>query len=234
MDSLDATALLLERVPSFAELDPAAREILGSHCQLKAFRPGQMVFIEGDLCWHICILEIGRVKFFRTNAQGREQILKVFDRPGDLFCLASAFSAGTYIVSAAATMATRLHLLRVDVVNRLAQDHPSLGLNLVSAAGEHMAHLVGLADDLSSKTAMGRLAKHLYDLAVSEGAGKGKEVRLPRDRLRTEELASILGTVRVHISRSFAALATAGAIDLTRSFVRIRDLEALKRTFETD
>jgi CRP-like cAMP-binding protein len=95
-----------------------------------------------------------------------------------------------------------------------------------------MTHLVGLADDLSLKTATERLAKHLYELAVAEGAGKGVEVRIARDRLRAEELASKLGMVRVHISRSLTALAAAGAIEVDRRFIRIRDLAALRRLFE--
>ena len=32
--------------------------------------------MEGDLCQHIYILESRRVKFCRTSAEGREQILK--------------------------------------------------------------------------------------------------------------------------------------------------------------
>lgn len=120
----------------------------------------------------------------------------------------------------------------MDTVNRVAQEHPSVGLKLVTTAGEHMAHLVALADDLSLKSATGRLAKHLHQLAAAEGAAKGKEVRISRDRLLEEELASMLGTVRVHISRSLASLVRAGAIDLDRRFVRIRDLTILRRISE--
>jgi hypothetical protein len=38
--------------------------------------------------------------------------------------------------------------------------------------------------------------------------------------------------VRVHISRSLTSLATAGAIEVDRRFIRIRDLAILKRFFE--
>ncbi len=107
-----------------------------------------------------------------------------------------------------------------------------MALKLVATAGEHMTYLVGLAEDLSLKTATARLAKYLYELAMAEGAAHGKEIRLSRDRLPEEELASMLGTVRVHISRSLMNLVRAGAIDLTRGFVRIRDLKVLKQISE--
>ena len=216
----------------FADLDPMVLRTIATRCQSKTFLADQMVFMEGDPCWSLYILESGRVNFFRTNAEGREQILKVFERQGDMFCIASAFNTKIHIVSAKAVTETRLHLLDMEAVNSLAREHPSVGLKIVSMAGEQMTHLVGLADDLSLKTATGRLAKYLYELAVAEGAGKGVEVRIPRDRLRAEELASKLGMVRVHISRSLTSLAAAGAIEVDRRFVRIRDLAMLKRFFE--
>ena len=223
---------LLKTIPCFAGLDPNALETIAARCQLKSFRAGQFIFMEGDLCRHLYILESGRVKCYRTNTEGREQILKVFDRPGDTFCIPSAFRTGKHIVSANAVTETHLRLLDLDTVNRLAQEHPSMALKLVATAGEHMTHLVGLAEDLSLKTATARLAKYLCELAVAEGAENGKEIRLSRDRLPEEDLASLLGTVRVHISRSLVNLVQAGAIDLTRAFVRVRDLTVLKRISE--
>lgn len=232
MNSRDAMVPLLKTVPYFAGLTPNVLNTIATRCQSKSFRAGQVVFMEGDPCQHLYILESGRVKFYRTSAEGREQILKVFDRPGDTFCIPSAFSTGRHIVSARAGAETGLRVLDVDTVNRLAQEHPSVALKLVATAGEHMAHLVGLAEDLSLKTATARLAKHLYELARAEGAENGKEIRLSRDRLPEEELASMLGTVRVHISRSLMHLVQAGAIDLTRGYVRVRDLTVLKQISE--
>jgi CRP-like cAMP-binding protein len=229
MNTRDAIFALMAASPQFADLDPKVLRTVAARCRPKIFSAGQMVFTEGDPCRSLCILESGRVKFFRMNAEGREQILKVFERPGDMFCIASAFSTGKHIVSARAATETRIHLLDMDAVNGLAREHPSVGLKMVSTAGEHMTHLVALADDLSLKTATGRLAKYLYELAIVEGAEKGIKVRVSRDRLRAEELASLLGAVRVHISRSLTSLAEAGAIDLDRRFIGIRDLAVLRR-----
>ena len=232
MNTRDSIFSLLAASSQFADLDPLALRTVAAGCRSKIFPADQMVFMEGDPCRSLYILESGRVNFFRANAEGREQVLKVFERPGDMFCIASAFNTKIHIVSAKTVTETRLHLLDMEAVNSLAREHPSVGLKIVGMAGEQMTHLVGLADDLSLKTAAGRLAKYLYELAVAQGAGKGVEVRIPRDRLRAEELASMLGTVRVHISRSLTGLAAAGAIEVDRRFIRVRDLAILKRFFE--
>jgi len=232
MDAADAPLPLLRSVPHFAGLDPEVLKTIALRCRPKAIAAGQHVFMAGEPCLDLYVLESGRVKFYRVNAEGREQVLKVFERPGDTFCIASAFSTGAHIVSARAAAATRLHRLDMDTLNRLIREHPSVGRSLIATAGEHMAHLVGLAEDLALKTATERLAKHLHELALAEGAAQGGEIRLSRDRLAEEELASMLGTVRVNVSRSLANLARAGAIDIDREFIRIRDLAALRRISE--
>jgi len=163
------------------------------------------------------------------NAEGREQILKVFERPGDTFCIASAFGTERHIVSAKATTKTRLHLLDLAAVKKLIRQYPEIGLKLVTTAGEHMTHLVALADDLALKTVASRLAKHLDELAAMQAAGNHEGSLLPRARLREEELAALLGTVRVHISRSLRDLARAGAIEVNRRFIKIRDPAVLRQ-----
>jgi CRP-like cAMP-binding protein len=156
MTTRDAIFSLIAACSQFADLEAAALRTLVARCKPKMFSADQLVFMEGDPCRNLCILESGRVKFFRMSAEGREQILKVFERPGDMFCIASAFSTGRHIVSAKAAVETRLLLLDMEALNSLAREHPSVGLRMVRTAGEHMTHLVALADDLSLKTAIGR------------------------------------------------------------------------------
>ena len=232
MKTPDATIQILKAVPYFAGLNWTVLATVADRCRSKVLREGQFVFVEGDPCQALYILESGRVKFYRASAEGREQTLKLFDRPGDTFCIPSAFSTGTHIVSAKAVTDARLYLLDIDTVNRLAREHPSVGLKLVATAGEHMKSLVTLAEDLSLKTVTARLAKFLCEQAAGQDAQTGSEIRLSRDHLPEEELASMLGTVRVHISRSLMNLSRAGAIELTRGFIRIRILTVLQQIAE--
>jgi CRP-like cAMP-binding protein len=113
-------------------------------------------------------------------------------------------------------------------MKRAALDQPAVALALVTAAGDQMQSLVSLADDLSLKTATTRVAKLLWERALAQGGRKRREVRLPRASLREDDIAAIVGTVRVHVSRSLKALATIGAITLDRDSICINDLEALE------
>jgi CRP/FNR family transcriptional regulator len=205
---------------------------IASRCRSLSVQSGESIFSEGNPCRYLYILVAGRVKCYRTSPEGREQILKVFDHPGDVFCTTSAFTTGAHIISAEAMSESALYAVDVEAMKRVALEQPAVALALVTAAGDQLRSLVGLADDLSLKTATARLAKFLHEAALTEGVRHGREVRLRRDRLREDEIASRLGIVRVHVSRSLKKLAGAGAVVLSRQLIRIPDLARLKQLAE--
>jgi CRP-like cAMP-binding protein len=170
----------------------------------------------------------GRVKCFRASPEGREQILKIFDRPGDIFCATSAFSTGLHIVTAEAMTEVSLYVIDVETVKQVASERPAVALALVTAAGDQMRSLVSLADDLALKTATTRVAKLLWERARAHGGRKGREIQLPRASLREDDIAAMVGTVRVHVSRSLKTLAAMGAITVDRNIISVKDLEALE------
>jgi len=214
------------------ELAPNIRTAIRARWRGLSLGRDQLIFMEGEPCRSLYILETGKVKCYRANAAGREQILKVFERSGDAFCMTSAFKAGKHIVTATTMSETRLYVVDIDTVKQLAREHPSFALWLVSAAGDQLQSLAGLAEDLSLKSVTARLAKLLYEMALVQGVRNGKDVCLRRESLREEEIASLLGTVRVHVSRSLKSLASAGVIRLSRELIRIPDLTSLKQLFE--
>jgi len=225
---LQAVIGFLTGLPSFKGVDAATIGTLAARCRPMSLRPAQSVFAEGDPCRHLYILEAGRVKCYRASPEGREQILKVFEHPGDIFCTTSAFSTGSHIVTAEAMSEATLYVVDIETMKRAVMEQPALALALVTAASDQMRSLVGLAEDLSLKTATARVAKLLWERARAEGGHHGKEVRLRRDGLREEQIAAMVGAVRVHVSRSLKALAGMGAITLDRTAIRITDMKVLE------
>lgn len=205
---------------------------MAARCRPRSLRPGETLFLEGDRCRDLYLLVAGRVKCFLASAEGREQILKIFERPGDMFCVTSAFSTGSHIVSAEAMNDVSLYVVDIETMKRVALEQPSVGLAVVTAAGDQMRSLVSLADDLALKTATTRVAKLLWERARAEGGREGKDVRLRRAELREDDIAAMVGTVRVHVSRSLKALAAMGALTLARDTIVVRDLKALEGLFD--
>jgi CRP-like cAMP-binding protein len=228
MDGQSDAIRFLKSLTHFAGLQSATVNTIASRCRLRSRQAGEDLFLEGDPCRDLYILVSGRVKCFRASAEGREQILKIFERPGDMFCTTSAFSTGSHIVTAEAMNDVTLYVIDVETIKRVALEELAVALALVTTAGDQMRSLVSLADDLSLKTATARVAKLLWERARAEGGPDRKAIRLQRAGLREDEIAAMVGTVRVHVSRSLKTLATMGAITLDRDTICISDLRALE------
>jgi CRP-like cAMP-binding protein len=211
----------------FVGVNATTIKTIASRCRPMSRRPGEILFVEGDPCRDLYFLVTGRVKCYRASPEGREQILRIFERPGGIFCTTSAFSTRSHIVTAEAMNEGSVYVIDVETMRRAALEEPAVGLALVTAAGDQMRTLVALVDDLSLKTATTRVAKLLWERARAEGVRHGREVRLHRATLREDEIAAMVGTVRVHVSRSLKTLAAMGAITLDRDAIRISDMDAL-------
>jgi CRP/FNR family transcriptional regulator len=212
----------------FAGLTPVVLKTIASRCRPRSREHGESLFREGERCRDLYVLIAGRVKCFRVSPDGREQILRIFEQPGDIFCATSAFSTGSHIVTAEAINDVRLYVIDVDTMKRVALEQPAVALALVTATGDQMRSLVSLAEDLSLKTATARVAKLLWERGRAQGVRQGSEIRLPRTSLREQDIAAIVGTVRVHVSRSLKSLAAMGAIAVDRNTICIKDLETLE------
>src|SRR5213594_4858464 len=138
MNTHERALQFLKAAPYFSDLAPAVRATIAARCQPLSLRRDQLVFMEGELCRGLYILESGRVKCYRASAEGREQTLRIYDRPGDVFCIPSVFGTGRHIVSASAMTESRLYLVDRDVVIRIASEHPLVAMSVIATAGEHM------------------------------------------------------------------------------------------------
>ena len=98
--AMDSIALL-RRTGIFASLDDAALQHLAERCVPRAFRPGYLLFREGDPCAGLYLIRSGRVRVFRATPDGRESSLQVMS------ITRRSFSSGSSIPSSAAVCAAR-------------------------------------------------------------------------------------------------------------------------------
>lgn len=232
--SAEAGAQFLRAVPYFQDVSPLTVATVAGRARWRSLPLRQVVFLEGDPCRDLHVLVEGRVECYRASAEGREQIVTMFDRPGDTFCIPSAFATGRNLVTARALAPTRLCLIDRETFVDVARRNPAMALRLVQVASHEAKRLMDLAESLALHTAQARVARLLYERALAEGVRSGDGMELARARLREEEVASRVGTVRVHVSRSLRNLARAGTIVLDRALIRIPDLAALERLAQGD
>ncbi len=215
---LQSTALL-------ASLSPEELRTLAARTVRKQFKSGELLFTEGEPCHGLHIIAHGKVRIFKTSANGREQVLAV-NQPGESVAELPMFDGGPYPASAAAVEDTQIAFISQRDFHSYCLEHPQVALKMLAIVGARLRRLVGIIEELSFTTIRQRLVSMLLRLAQTEGArtARGIEFQLPATH---QELANQLGTVRELISRNLTRLQAEGLLDVDARQIVVKDMKGL-------
>ena len=214
----------LRAVPYFARLDAAALQAVSSNAVSRQFEPGVVLFLEGEPCAGMFIVDEGRVKLYKLSVEGREQVVRLMG-PGEFFNEVAVLDGGPNPVSAMAVRRSRVWVIERSTMVQLLARYPSLALGVIESLAAHARHLLSLVEDLSLRTVSARLAK----LLIAQAEGRPEAPR----RLTQQEMAAQLGTVREMVSRGLRSLEEEGIIRFDRHRIVILDREGLERKAKT-
>jgi CRP/FNR family cyclic AMP-dependent transcriptional regulator len=220
----------LKDVALFRDLSRAELKFLLDRAVVLHYAAGQPIFVEGDPCAGLYVIESGKVKIFRVSPSGREQILAI-ESAGASIAELPVFDGGNYPASAAAlTESTLLHIRKKDL-QELCLARPQVALKVVKVVGSRLRRMVDLINELSFTSVRHRLAALLLRLAEDTGkvTEDGIVFVLPSTN---QELAAQIGTVRELVSRNLSRLQSMGIIRLEGRKVTVRDLKALQAEVE--
>jgi CRP/FNR family cyclic AMP-dependent transcriptional regulator len=218
---------MLAAMPTFSAVEEDTLAALARAASRHSYGPGEIVFLEGEPCAGLYVVESGWLKSSKIAASGREQVLRLVG-PGEAFneigVLAGSPNLGTVTALEAATIWL---LRRATVVEYLERD-PRFALRLTKNLAQRVLHLMALVEDLSLRSVEARLAGLLLQQAV-EGA-------VHRRRWATQaEMAARLGTVPEVLGRALRSLADEGLVHVERRQIQILDAAGLKaKSFAND
>ena len=220
----------LKEIPLFADLSEAERNFLLDRAVALNYQPGQTIFVEGDPCEGLYVIQAGHVKIFKSSPSGREQILTI-EGAGRSIAELPVFDGGDYPASAAAISESTLLLIRKKDFQSLFLEHPEVGLKVLKVVGSRLRTMVSLIDELSFSSVRHRLAALLLRLAKTEGKRTegGIVFYLPSTN---QELAAQIGTVRELVSRNLGRLQTMDIIQVRGKRVTVWDLSKLEAEVE--
>jgi len=218
---------LLHHVPIFAELNDDALQQLARRCVTKAFPPGHVLFTTGEECRGLYLIESGRVRIYRTDPTGREQVLHI-EGPGRTVAELPMFDGGPYPASAVTAEPCNLVFLPRAAFEFLYRSQPDIAHAIIRALGKRLRHLVHLTETLAFRDVAARLAMLLVGYAERAGLDTAGGIEVELDRTQ-EELAHEIGTARESVSRALKQLRHKGLIEpLERNRILIPDVERLR------
>src|ERR671917_1124663 len=192
---------------------------------------GETFYTPMDLCETLFVLQKGRVRIYRATPEGREFTLAVL-QSGTVFgemvltgqrlrnCYAQAVEESE--VSA---------MCRADV-ERLILDRPEVGLQLVHLLSDRLSTYETRMEDMAVKEVPARLASLILLLVESQGIRTPSSYKIPT-RYTHQQLATMIGANREAVTRAFARLREAGAVETKRRYIHVENIETLKAAAET-
>jgi len=212
---------LLKTCRIFKDLSSLDLEKLAGISHRKKLVKDELLFHEGEEADRLYFVTAGRMKLYKLNPDGREQILR-FVRPGEMFAEAAVFAGGTYPVNAGTMADTELLYFYKGQFITLLTGNVDLVLGVIGTLAGLQRHLATLVEELSLGDVSARIAKYLLDLSLRE-----RSHELVLDVPKTS-LAMRLGTVPETLSRNFRKLQDSGIITIKGPNVRILSPEGLQ------
>ncbi|MFS8542435.1 MAG: Crp/Fnr family transcriptional regulator [Limnochordales bacterium] len=217
---------ILQRIPFFAQLEPAELAALAPAVVIARCRKKQVLFVEGEPSHSLYFICSGRVKVYRVSADGREQILHLLGA-GDPIAVVPFFDGGPYPANAEVLTDAEIAFVRFEDFERIARANPSILLRMLRLLAQRLRKAQDEIASLAMKSVAGRLAACLLDLARRHGETIADGIRLDLP-LSRQELGHLIGASRETTTRLLQQFQREGAIRIEGSRITIVDAEALQ------
>jgi CRP-like cAMP-binding protein len=212
---------LLRTVPIFAGLDAASADALERLSEVRSYQEGAVVVSEDERGEALFVLVSGKVKVVLYGESGREVILSIFSRTGDVFGEMALLDDAPRSATVSAMAPSALLVLSRADFRAQVDRHPSIALKVMTELSRRLRRADSIIGDLALLDVFGRLAAKLRALAESDGEETEAGI-LIRQRPTQAEIAAMIGTSRETVSRALSELARRGDIVMSGKRLLIR------------
>lgn len=211
---------LLKDAVIFRELDSEEFKAMEEITQLRHVEGDAMLFFEGDPANGFFVLLSGRVRIYKSTADGKEFTLHQIT-PGQVFAEAAIFRGNTYPANCMAMEDSEVAFIPKDQFIRLITKYPNISLKIIGSLSRWLREFAAKLEDLSLKDVPARLATYLLR----------QRQKLKSDSFELDitkaELASELATISETLSRSLKKLKDLEVIAVDGKRITILDSDQL-------
>ncbi|KHD36224.1 Crp/Fnr family transcriptional regulator [Clostridium acetobutylicum] len=202
----------VSKVYIFSTLQPEIFKKISDIIVTRKYRKGQVIFFEGDVEEKLYIVNQGKIKVYRYNNEGREQILYILSE-GEFLGDMSLLKKGSFQFNAEALEDTLVCTISKDDFDEIITKNPEITLKILEVLHDRLKNLEDIIQNLSTKDVKVRVASMLLGFAEDFGVegADGIVIDLPLNR---EEMANYIGVTRETISRKLTSLQDENAIQL--------------------
>jgi len=194
----------------FSSLGPLEMQALVATARRRSLAAGSYVFLQGEPARFLFVIKAGRIKLTKTDEQGNE-ILVDIRKAGDFLGETFLSEDADYPLTAQCVEDSLLCGITRQQFESLVTDKPAIGLQVMRAMSERIAHLTSRVGDLASTHLEERLYAVLSTVAREHGTPteSGLVIEFP---LTHEELSFLVGAHRVSVTKALKSLSASGKV----------------------
>lgn len=200
-DNTDETCL--DGLDVFRELPDGARHDLEGRSIVMTFEKGAVLAHAGDPIRSVLVVIRGKVKTFRTDAEGEEYLLDVL-HDGEAIWHAIFRDDGVYHCSVAALTQVTVCLVPRAAFYELIEAYPTMAMGLILTIGGKLVEAEDRIMTLGIRDPRRRLAGYLLD--------RDRRCIGPSINLRLDDIASSVGLRPETVSRTITAFEREGLV----------------------
>ncbi len=217
---------LIRKVPLFSTLTDEEFTQLAHIFVARAYRKGQIIFLEEETGNYMYLVLSGKVKVSKAGTGGKETILAIH-RTGDFFGEMSLLDGKTAPATVSAMEDSKIISLSGADFHKYLLHNEKVLLQIINVLCSRLRQ-VWQTQSLSSSTADARIRMGIYQLAKKHGIrdAHGTIIDL---KITHQELAEMVGTSRETVTRVLARLREQGILEIDQRRMTLLDSEALLR-----
>ncbi|MFD2759849.1 Crp/Fnr family transcriptional regulator [Lentibacillus juripiscarius] len=223
----DAIQTLLQKVPLFKDLTDYEIEPIVELAKHRMYRHGTHIFMQGDPLTNVYFIHQGKVKIYKTDFHGKEQIVNVL-QPGDMFPHQGFFRKDNCPAHAEVLEDAILIYIPITSFENFLITHPEICIKLFRVLGDIIVDLQGRLEE--------KILHNTYEqiimLLLRLSKGYGKETKDGLIKLTTQftnrDLANMIGSSRETVSRTLTQLKKQELVTADKHGAIVLDTDALE------
>lgn len=205
---------LAKKVSLFQDLSDEELALFLNRMHKKTYSTKEIIFIHDTPITSVYIVSTGKVKVFRNDLSGKEQIICV-KQTGDLFPNVGFFRKENYPAFAQAMEETTLYSIGIHEFEDILLNHPSISVKLFRLLGDLIVDSQQRLEEMTLRNANERILLLLLRLSESHGTTHEPGWLKLNTRFTNTDLANMIGTSRESVNRMISRLRQDKKVEVT-------------------
>jgi CRP/FNR family transcriptional regulator len=210
----------------FRDLDDVEISKIADISTSRDWQKNSHVFLQGDPIENVYFINKGKVKIYRSDVNGREQIVNIL-KGGEMFPHVGFFRKGGYPAFAEVLEPSTLITVPISHFERVLIENPQLSIKVFKVLGEK---IVDLQERLEAQI-LNNTYEQIIKLLIRLASNHGKKQEDGRVYLKAEftnkDLANMIGTTRETVSRTLTKMKKENLVETDEKGNMILDLQVL-------